>query len=184
VYETDKLSEAGYFLERMAEAEARGDRVALKNCLSAFLSASRSVLQYAHVEAAAKSQLPWYEKAVVADSCIAFLRDERNTNIHERPAAPVEVTSVEQGGRLGFAGALDAVVRNRDGALKEARALSSTTASPGVEAATTVTSEFFFLNWAGAETAVALCRRYLRALEAVVKDGRARGILTDHRSYR
>ncbi len=49
MYEKDKIIEAEYFYSRMSQEQ--NDRDAFRHNLSAFLSAARSVLQYALKEA-------------------------------------------------------------------------------------------------------------------------------------
>jgi hypothetical protein len=183
VHEADKLDEARYFLDRLVESGATRDRLLVKYQLSAFLSASRSVLQYSYEEAKQKGKIQWYENAVTADPSITFLRDERNANVHERPVAPVEISSVDMDAKLSFAGALDAVVRDGAGRVGKARSLYSNTPTPLIETPTAVNTDLFFLNWSGNETVAALCRRYLEALEALVRDGQIRGILTGGMAY-
>lgn len=93
--ELAKLDEAQYFLAGMREAEAAGDGRAFRYELSAFLSAARSVLQYALAECERKSRSDWYELAVSRDACLRFLKLQRDDNIHGRPASPMEIESVE-----------------------------------------------------------------------------------------
>jgi hypothetical protein len=84
MHEEYKLNEAQYFLKRM-RAE-RDNRTAFRFELSAFLGATRSVLQYARKEAKGKPGGPgWYDRAVKAERLLAFFKDKRDTNIHTTP---------------------------------------------------------------------------------------------------
>ena len=143
--EAEKLREAAYFLGRMREAQAERSEAVFRFELSAFLSAGRSVLQYACEEAKRAGQQQWYQQAVVSDPCIPFLKEERDANIHDRPVAPMTVDSV-----------------------------SSSAFGGPPETAT----EYFLLDWPGVEGAVSLAERYLAALERIVSDGLAKGVLT------
>jgi hypothetical protein len=68
----------------------------MRHEVSAFLTAARTVLPYAHREAVGKPARngkpaiagkpggqQWYDDAITRDPVIAFLSDHRNTDIHE-----------------------------------------------------------------------------------------------------
>jgi hypothetical protein len=100
-YEADKLLEARHFLGRMRAAEADRDESVFCHELSAFLSASRSVLQYALEEARRHGKQPWYDCAVSGDAAISFLKDQRDLSVHARPVAVMSVESVAPGPSVG-----------------------------------------------------------------------------------
>lgn len=80
----DKLKEAEYFLQMMKDTYE--DAEALNHNYSAFLNASRCVIQYTyedvkHVPANRK----WYEHYVSNNKVITYFQEKRNINIHERP---------------------------------------------------------------------------------------------------
>src|SRR5262245_53350076 len=57
--------------------------------LSAFLSAARSVLQYALEEAKQKPNgQRWYEAQVSGAAVLKFFKDKRDVNIHAEPVRP------------------------------------------------------------------------------------------------
>jgi hypothetical protein len=140
----EKLDEAQYFLEGMIQAQSAQDERAFRYELSAFLSAARTVLQYAFAECGRTGRLDWYETAVTRDSCLAFLKLQRDDNVHGRPVAPMAVE----------------------------------TAGMNPDAHPAGSSEFFFVEWTGTESAVALAERCLSAIAALVAEGRSAGILT------
>jgi hypothetical protein len=148
MHEERKLAEARYFLARMRQAELISDEQVYRFEISAFLSAARSVLQYACEEARARGAQPWYQQAVESNECIRVLKDERDSNIHSKPA--VLGTMVSQ--------TLGPVV-------------------DGIEYPSRKT-RWFFGDWRGAENATQLAERYVEALEVIVADGRSRGILS------
>src|SRR5207249_2990037 len=84
MYERDKLHEAAYFLDRMQAVLGEPD--AFKYNVSAFLSAARSVAQYARKDASSKhGGQSWYVRFVEDHHLIRFSVSERNANVHERP---------------------------------------------------------------------------------------------------
>jgi hypothetical protein len=147
VYETEKLTEARYFLGRMRQAEIDWNEAAFSHELSAFLTAARSVLQYLHIAAETRANQQWYQAAVATDPSIKFLKEQRDLNIHTRPVPLAAAESQTPG----------PVVQG--------------------EQCATVERMFFIWDWNGTETAVALAERYLGAIEAVVTDARARRII-------
>lgn len=96
--ELEKIREADYFLGRMTEEREIHD--AFRFNLSAFLSASRSVLQYA---LKAARQQPggqaWYEAHIGASKILTFFKGKRDVNIHIEPVpfrADIAVHASEQ----------------------------------------------------------------------------------------
>src|ERR1700690_2760273 len=84
----DKIAEGRFFLLLMQHAEERDP---FRYCLSAFLSAVRSVLQYAHKDAARNPAAhALYESVMAASLVLSFFKDKRNFNIHEAPV-PVQM---------------------------------------------------------------------------------------------
>jgi len=65
-----KIGEAKFFLARMKESVS--DRVAFRYYLSAFLSAARSVTQYAREESRSKGRQQWYEETVAGNDVLNY----------------------------------------------------------------------------------------------------------------
>ena len=82
--ELDKIQEAKYFFSQMIKEKE--NRENFKFNLSAFLSSSRSVLQYALKEAKTKKcGQKWYSDQVSRNRVVGFLKDKRDINIHTKP---------------------------------------------------------------------------------------------------
>jgi hypothetical protein len=64
-----KIGEAKFFLARMEESVH--DRVAIRYYFSAFLTAARSVIQYAREESRSKGRQQWYEEAIAGNSVLS-----------------------------------------------------------------------------------------------------------------
>ena len=65
-----KIGEAKFFLARMEESVS--DRVAFRYYLSAFLSAARSVTQYAQEESRSKGRQEWYDETVAGNDVLSY----------------------------------------------------------------------------------------------------------------
>ena len=96
---TWKLAEARYFYDRMVEVQKtviQHNREYFTYNFSAFLSASRSVLQYMWTEIKRNQDLgakqeakKWYEERMAASPMCQFFRGKRDSNIHVTPIMPI-----------------------------------------------------------------------------------------------
>lgn len=158
MHEDSKIREAEHFLCEISTATAQPDKT--RFCASAFLSAARSALQYALKEAKTRpGGQAWYDGAVAGDPVVAFLKDHRDINIHDRPA-PMRTNVFIQvpSGHLSFS--------------------SSTSDWIPASAIGTTTYSYHFKGWAGSEDVGDLCCRYLSEIKRIVADGRSKGFLT------
>jgi len=65
-----KIGEAKFFLAKMEESVS--DRVAFRYYMSAFLSAARSVPQYAREESMSKGRQQWYDETVAGNDVLSI----------------------------------------------------------------------------------------------------------------
>lgn len=190
MHEDDKIKEAGYFLTLLHAKQNEPNE--FPHLLSAYLAAARSVTQYALKEAdtTPKSSPPsagklWYNQQISspAYSVLAFLRDERNKDIHLKPVSPRKVISVEVVTTLCISGSADYRVNYVDA---EGKPVDITKLTEG-ETSPTPRNEYIpappsyryeFHDWSGVEDVLALCDACYNQLLAFVKDGRQRGFLT------
>ncbi len=94
MYEESKLKEAWYFYSRMVSKTDNRDNLLFD--LSAFLSAARSVLQYAFKEAQTKpGGRQWYDNHMTSSKVLAFFKDKRNINVHTQPVQVNQHTSIQ-----------------------------------------------------------------------------------------
>lgn len=178
--EREKLKEAEYFLGRMLELQ--GDHEALKYNLSAFLSASRSVFQYAHKEtklgrnpAAKPEAQEWYERTVTSSEVLKFFTGIRNINIHDSPVEisfSVHITITEV---LRVTESVIVVLNGKKlpATSNEPLAEGKSKGSPPV-----TSSKATFPDWPGAEDVNQLCKKYLDETKKFVEDGISKGYLT------
>jgi hypothetical protein len=88
-----KIQEAEYFLSQMCE---NNERPFFNYNLSAFLTAARSVLQYAFEESKTKPNgKSWYDPAIQNRPVVKFFKDKRDINIHAsepvNPSADINI---------------------------------------------------------------------------------------------
>lgn len=178
--EREKLKEAEYFLRRMTEVHAHHE--ALKHNLSAFLSASRSVFQYAFKEtnrgknpAATPEAQDWYERTVTSSDVLKFFTGIRNKNIHDFPveiSISIHITITEV---IRVSESVIVVLNGKKlpAASHEPPAKVETEATPPI-----TSSKATFPDWPGPEDILQLCRKYLDESIKFVEDGNSKGYLT------
>lgn len=157
MHERQKLAEARHFIERMrAEQDSARN---LRFELSAFLGASRSVLQYAQRESGRRPKgRIWYDAAIKRDPMFKFFKGVRDDNIHTAPAKPTSTFRSEVAEYLRT---------DEDG---------EETIIPFRHHTTSL--HHTFARWRGSESAIELAERYLAALEALVADGIAKRMIS------
>ncbi len=186
--EKKKLEEAKYFLSRMNE-EQKTKEIFVFN-LSAFLSATRSVLQYALKESVQKpGGQNWYDKIMSISPELRFLKDERNTNIHEEPTNPKAnyILHVETGRFTIKPGSVSIIVRDKDGNLKQQGHEENADVQQVIPTKNETTNpipnevKYFFDKWEGNENedVLVLCQKCIQELENAIKDGISQGFITE-----
>jgi len=173
--EQSKLNEAKYFYSRML-SEA-GNRTNFGYNLSAFLSAARSVLQYALKEAQEKvGGKQWYDSQMSASQVLTFFKCKRNINIHTEPVQVNERTSIQFTEEVHISDTVHIRILDQNGNIIEESPSSQPPTKP--PSATKVSNRFTFPDWSGPEDVQHLCEIYLRELQLVVTDGQNKGFLT------
>jgi len=179
MYENNKLKEAKYFFSRMIESKERID--GFIHNLSAFLSASRSILQYALKEAkATQGGEKWYSDNVSNSPILKFFRDKRDLNIHEEPVRPHAIHKVMITETIHLSDSISIVIKDRDGNVKEEYTSPEELNLISEDQKSSVVSEteYRFDNWSGNEDVIILCKLYLEQLENLVKDGVKKGLIS------
>jgi len=174
--ESEKINEAQYFYSQMLK-EASG-RDSFKYNLSAFISAGRSVLQYACEETKGKKNgQRWYDSQVSRNTVVKFFKDKRDINIHREPVSVQANVSVGFSETLHFSASLSVVVRDSQGNIKGECRSEPPLSPPAAAEPSIINTRYLFDDWKGNEDIPALCKRYLDELELIVADGRANGFL-------
>jgi hypothetical protein len=160
VFEDKKIREAQLFyaLALDEERKVNDDPESFEFFLSAFLSAARTVLQYALEEARGKPRgQAWYDttmKSVV----LRYFKEKRDVNIHAQPIN---------------------AIREFDLAIDDSIWMGAAPPIPGhVGWPAKVTDKYKFADWTGSEGILTLCKACLCELRAFVQDGKNRGFLT------
>jgi hypothetical protein len=175
MHEQSKLKEAEFFLCHMALQSS--DRQAFMYFLSAFLSAARSVVQYAFEEVKSKPfAQAWYEEQVRSSDIVSFFKDKRDVNIHVRPARISEKISMSE--TLHISDSLVVRMADHNGNQSVVHASSLQQAHPDSETPRTKKVSLVFPGWNGSQDVFQLCEEYLKELNEIVSDGKVRGFLT------
>src|SRR3989442_14185231 len=174
--EQAKLREAEYFLERMRAELSEPEH--FKFNLSAFLSAGRSVAQYALNEASGKrGGRRWYDAFLRTHPVVKFLATERDANIHHRPIEPSGHVDVYAADIARFSERVTVEKFDASGNLVEV----TSSPEPSVEQLDDFLPDarlvftYQFDKWAGDGDVPALCASYLDALKNLVSSGQDAG---------
>jgi hypothetical protein len=176
MHDQQKLDEARFFIGAMTTSVE--DSMAFRFNLSAFLSAARSVLQYALEETKSKTGgQAWYNAQMVSNPVLRFFKDKRDVNIHERPVDTPATINVTVTDVIGFSDAVLIREFGADGILVTERGLGAATPAVVTCPPPSVSRRYNFPDWTGQEDVLQLCRDYVMAVESVVSDGRSKGFL-------
>jgi len=177
MHEQKKLEEAQHFLERMDAI--RNDPTAFRRELSAFLSSSRSMLQYLNREACTRpGGHKRYDDAVANRSVITLMKRERDTNIHAEPVMPDNDVMIGIQAGVVATGSLGLVRMDNEGQILDQRSPDSVPAEVAAKPAVEVEYNYYFGDARAAGNVLSLCRSYLNELHSLVVDGRGRGVIT------
>ena len=111
--EDQKLREATYFFGIMKTKI--NDRNAFVYNFSAFITASRSIVQYAFEECRSDaSARAWYDDYISNTDLIRYFKNKRDINIHESPLIPNAAYSVKATVHLAISGGCSVKVMARD----------------------------------------------------------------------
>jgi hypothetical protein len=177
MHEQIKLDEAKHFLTGIIAAV--DDPTSFRFELSAFLSAARSVLQYACKEAKTKAGgHAWFANHASNSPVLKFFKDKRDINIHAQPIVPAATINVAASDVIQFSEGVLLHVFDSEGNLISQRASGSGAPPPIPSPLPSTLRVYHFPDWTGQEDVLQLCHDYVTALETVVNDGRSQGFIT------
>lgn len=191
MYEKEKLDEARFFFDKMKDSI--NDPNTFKNNLSAFLTAGRCVLQYAHREVTANKtrlngkEVDWYNNKMNTSPVFQYCRDVRKENIHEKPVKPTQHVNVITQELVSITASVSVKLEvfDIDGNLLSERTIndnnpkeSQTEQQPQPKGAI-IEREYYFTDYNGTETVIELSEKYLEELESFVDEGIKLGYLTE-----
>ena len=179
-----KIKEAEYFLAQMKEEQ--DNREHFVHNLSAFLSAARSVLQYALNEvepqenpSAKPGAKTWYDDLMSSGRILKFFKCKRDINIHDEPVKPSAHFHDTITDTVYISDSISIVHKDKDG--KVISEYSSEPPKPKPEKPETSIEQevkYKFSDWTGDEDVITLCEKYIQELEKVVEDGVSKGFIT------
>jgi hypothetical protein len=177
-----KIKEAEYFLARMKVEQDNRENFEFN--LSAFLSAARSVLQYAYdeVKKAGTREMRWYENSVSASPILGYFKDKRDNNVHIEPVKPQANYHVEFHEVIILSDSFEDEVRDKNGKVIARGSSEKPKPEPEKQKKQKVPTKeevkYKFRDWTGNEDVLTLCERYIQELEKVVQDGVSKGFIT------
>jgi hypothetical protein len=178
MHEKVKLKEAKYFYSMMVKEQENYEN--FKFNLSAFLSSTRSVMQYALREAQAKPGGQFWHDSLMKSPVLEHFKGKRDVNIHEVPIDAQKSTLIEIMETIYLSESVHVVITDKNGNVKEDRDIPVTPppSDRTGESSVKSSSTYNFADWPGDEDILTLCDQYLRALEIVIQDGITRGFIT------
>lgn len=175
--ENKKISEAAYFLMRFDKEIDYHE--CLSYDLSAFLSAARSVLQYALEEAKTKTGgQAWYDSKIQGNKVLKFFKDKRDINIHYSPVEATKQVNIQVQDTIYLSESFKIQITDKDGNIIEEFATAPATNLPQNKDTSSVTISYKFNDWDGYENVSELCDKYLQHLKGFVSEGQALLFLT------
>lgn len=175
--ENTKIQEAEYFLSRMSE---NNERPFFNYNLSAFLTAARSVLQYALKESETKPNgKSWYDSAIQSRPVVHFFKDKRNINIHAEPINPSAEINIGINDAISLSDEVFITLTDKDGNILDEKTVPRSQPTREIKSNEPVVNyRFIFRDWRGNEDVVDLSRQYIKELKEIISDGVARGFIT------
>ncbi|MGD0655872.1 MAG: hypothetical protein ABSA16_16165 [Thermoguttaceae bacterium] len=181
MFEQTKIDEARYFLSKMEVS--LNDRKSFCYELSAFLSASRSVLQYVFEEVGGNTGSKprdklWYDTQVANNPIFKFFKDKRDVSVHETPVSPTAIINISVTHTLHISDSVAVEVQDKDLKIVPEATITPTPPTGMEPQPVSASYEYNFPDWAGPEDVLILCKKYLDELDIFIKDGIGQGFLS------
>lgn len=173
-----KLSEAQYFYSKMIKENEIRENFCFE--LSAFLSAARSVLQYALKEAKSKQGgKQWYVDFVSKSTTLSFFKGKRDFNIHSGPISPRTDCTVIIGEPICMSDSISIVLQDKDGNTIGKFDTPESLPDANKQIPTVIGKyQHLFIDWKGKEDILELGKSYIKELEQLINDGMAKGFIS------
>jgi len=169
-----KYKEAEYFLSEMPKYLGKE---AFRYYLSAFLAASRSVLQYSYEEGKKKSGWEkWYGEKMKSPY-FKFFKDKRDFNIHRGPIQQNIIVIVNEGISVK-----ENIIKSDKTKEKDVRNdFVKNDSRSGRDIGGMKSTSFIYYKldgWHGKEDVLTLCNNYLKQLKDYIEEGIDRGFFS------
>jgi hypothetical protein len=179
VNEDHKIEEAQYFLNQLFDQQLEIREFSF--VLSAFLTASRSVLQYSLKEADKKSGGKiWWDNEVKKYEVVKYLKEKRNISVHAEPVIPGKTININIEEQLGVGDFCSLEIINPDGTIVPDAPQENAEQQYTPNITRTSSSSFVtyhFSDWPGSESVAELCAEYLEQVRKIIDTGRALGFI-------
>ncbi|TBU75195.1 hypothetical protein [Phytopseudomonas daroniae] len=171
-----KIADADYFFRQMCQV-GDSSREDFTRQLSAFISSSRSVLQYGLRETKGNAEKKnAYLDLLKKHEVVEFFKDIRDLDIHERPVSPkAHVRTLV----VDLVRATSGVVSTEE---DEARWMDPTYEPIQqdvilIKTVESTTVDYRFHDWPGPENVIALCDIYMIKIKQIISAARADGLI-------
>lgn len=181
--ESRKLLESKYFYERMMENLNDNKTKQFSFNLSAFLSSSRSILQYSYKKAEEKDMLNVYQELVSSNEILSFFKDKRNINIHEKPVNPNTKLTVNDTISVSVSvERIKWVKYDKNGnVIEENESFNREENKPKFKKTKRDSNgakiEYIFGDWEGNEDILTLTKKYIKELEKFISEAKEVGLI-------
>ena len=175
MHEEVKLLEAKFFYDQMVAYQTKS--IEFRYNLSAFLSASRSVLLYAFEEIKSiPARKRWYDTYIPAHPPLGFFKDKRNINIHDRPISlNLHVTFTES---VSLSSSITIIHRDKEGNIINQETVNDKPTEQKTASKIPPQIQFFFTDWTGTQDVFALSQLYLVELKKFIQEAKQLGYIT------
>ena len=177
MHELNKINEAEYFNSRMVETREKRDE--FRYNLSAFMAAARSVLQYALSEARGKpGGQAWYDQQVAGNRVVAFFKDKRDIEIHEKPVLIRADIGISLSETVVISDSVAVVLKDGDGNMIQLSRTEPQGPTSPPPSSSVISVIYKFSDWMGEEDVLQLCDAYLKEIRNIVAEGKTKGFLS------
>lgn len=176
--EKQKFLEAKYFYKGMIETETSREHFSYN--LSAFLSAARTVLQYALEETKLKrGGQAWHDKFIANSNVFRFFIDKRNVNIHEEPVPLKAQHNISINETIHISDSIHIKMIDKQGkVISEYHSPDSAKKKPEQDSSSVSSKTVYkFDDWMGSEDVLLLSEKYILELDSFLSEGISKGFI-------
>lgn len=165
-----KLREAEYFYNKMVGDFQNELFESFSFNLSAFLTASRSILQYTHDYAKSTRKLNQYDDLVTNNPILIFFKEKRDLNIHTVPVQPIQQVNIAMQFSINIRESIKITRTDSDGNIIDESEYEqpNTNTQNSHNNQTKRTLLYKFTDWDGEEDILELSEKYLKELRKFI----------------
>jgi hypothetical protein len=172
----EKINESNYFLKRMKQTQKQPK--IFQYYLSAFLSSSRSALQYLLEQVKTqKGGQKWYDEKMTQSQLLSYFKNKRDTNIHRetiKTSKDVQIVFLET---LKVTESFSVVIRDALSNIVGKFSNKNAAENTSEEKVSKIFHIYRFLDWNGNEDIITLTNDYMKILLTTVKEAKKLGLI-------